>query len=88
MAKVEKTVVKPVSKVRLKVYSQTSATILRNDGLPRIDDKADKAVVWLAANGFKESDVELFGEKPANWDAVFSPAPVIEPAVIETAAVA
>lgn len=83
MAKAEKSEAKPTSKARLKVHSQTSATIFRNDGLPAITDKTEQTVTWLAANGFKVNEIELIGEKPSNWDAVFAPAiePVAEPVV-------
>ena len=62
-----------ITKARLRVHSQTSSTILRNDGLPSITDNTEKAVQWLAAQGFKSTDIEIIGEKPANWDAIFNP---------------
>jgi hypothetical protein len=62
-------------KVRLRVYGD-KATICR-DRLPFIEDKTDEAVKWLAAHGYKESEIEIIGDKPAIWDTVFSP-PVTE----------
>ena len=43
---------------------------------------------WLHAKGYKEADIEIIGEKPAIWDAIFSPpvvaqepvAPILAPA--------
>jgi ABC-type sugar transport system substrate-binding protein len=70
--------VKPVSKVRLRVHSQESATIIRNEGLPMITDRTEKTVTWLAANGFQAGEIEILGEKPSNWDEVFPPATVEE----------
>ena len=58
-----------------------------------ITDKTDKSVIWLAANGFTAEQIEIIGEKPANWDAVFNPpvvvaeAPAVETPVAETPAV-
>ena len=66
-------------KVRLRVHGAT-ATICR-DCLPFIDDKTDEAVTWLAAQGYKEAEIEIIGEKPASWDTVY-PQPVKEPAPI------
>jgi len=57
-------------KVRLRVQGENS-TIFR-DRMPFIDDKTNEAVKWLAANGYKESEIEIIGEKPAVWDTVFS----------------
>ena len=75
MAKKE-TVEKPGSKIRLRMYND-KAVIHRNGGLPSIEDKATEAVVWLERNGFKPEDIEVFGEKPANWDQVFAIAPAV-----------
>ena len=55
--------------------------IERDGGWPTITDKTEKAVVWLKANGYKVTDVELIGEKPVNWDTVWEIAPV-EPVVV------
>jgi hypothetical protein len=71
MAKEEKKE-KVASKIRLRVYEEKS-TIYRNDGMPSIDDKTDEAVKWLAAKGYKESDIEIIGEKPAIWATVYPP---------------
>ena len=72
MAK-EKEVVAPSKfKVKLKVHSQTSSTIIRPD-LPMITDKTVDAVKWLADKGYKEEEIEIAGEKPSNWDVVFKP---------------
>lgn len=68
-----KTVVEAKSdKIRLVVRSQDSATIYR-PGMPYIIDRTEKTVEWLAAKGYTPEDIVLEGEKPANWDAVFSP---------------
>ena len=71
MAKKEEKVAGPTSKARLRVHSQTLATILRNDGLPAITDRTEEAVKWLAAQGFKPAEIEILGDKPATWDMVF-----------------
>lgn len=76
----EKVVEKSTSKVRLHVYAQGHSKIIRNDKLPFIEDNTDRAVRWLAANGFKENEIEIIGEKPACWNTVFPPA-VVESAV-------
>jgi hypothetical protein len=81
----EKVVEKSTSKVRLHVDTRGHSTIIRNDGLPFIEDKTDRAVRWLAANGFKENEIEIIGEKPACWSTIFSP-PIVEPAVEAPAA--
>jgi len=65
--------VKASSKVRLRVHSSGTSTIYRNDGLPSIDDKTDKAIQWLFDKGYKAEEVEIIGEKPACWEAVFAP---------------
>jgi hypothetical protein len=80
MGKATKVPEKPTFKVRLRVDDRGHSTIIRNEGLPFIEDKTDKAVIWLAANGFKENEIEIIGKKPACWDAVFSP-PVVEATV-------
>ena len=71
----EKTVeVKSPYKVRLRIYGD-KATICR-DRLPFIEDKTDEAVKWLAAHDYKESEIEIIGEKPAIWGTVY-PSPVV-----------
>ena len=47
--------------------------IFRNNGMPFIIDKTDNAVTWLVTNGYKEKEIEIIGEKPVIWDALFSP---------------
>jgi len=79
MAKAKDVVaVKKTTTVSLHVGIHGSSTIVRSEGLPMIGDRTDKAVEWLAAQGFKPNDIELVGEKPANWDAVFEIAPPVE----------
>ena len=68
-------VVKKTYKVRFRVQGGT-ATIFR-DRMPYIEDKTDEAVKWLGANGYKESEIEIIGDKPAIWDTVY-PQPVKE----------
>jgi hypothetical protein len=67
---------KKVYKVRLRIFG-TKAVIFR-DLMPSIEDKTEEAVKWLAAHDYKESDIEIIGEKPAIWDTVY-PQPVKEP---------
>jgi len=55
--------------------------IERDGGWPTITDKTESAVEWLKAKGYKVTDVDLIGEKPANWDTVWEIAPV-EPVVV------
>jgi len=81
----EKEVIKPTSKARLRVYGEKSI-IYRNEGYPYIEDKSTESVVWLERNGYKPAEIEVIGDKPSNWDAVFNPAPVIPEVVAETAA--
>ena len=72
MAKAKDVVaVKKTTTVSLHVGRHGSSMIVRSEGLPMISDKTERAVEWLAAQGFKPKDIELVGEKPANWDAVF-----------------
>jgi len=59
-------------KVQIRVSSDGTSTVIRKE-LPFIVDKTDKSVAWLVAQGFKESEIEIIGEKPANWDALFNP---------------
>ena len=73
-----------VYKVRLRVHGAT-ATICR-DRLPFIDDKTDEAVTWLAAQGYKEAEIEIIGEKPAIWETIY-PQPVKEPEAVTVAPV-
>lgn len=69
----EKTVIETSKfKVQIRVSTDGTSTVIRRD-LPFIIDKTDKSVAWLVAHGFKESDIEIIGEKPANWDAIFNP---------------
>jgi len=77
MGKEKETVAPSKFKAQLRVHSQETSTVVRLNGMPMITDKTDKSVVWLAANGFKAEQIEIIGEKPANWDAVFNP-PVAE----------
>jgi len=80
MAKAKDVVaVKKTTTVSLHVGIHGSSTIVRSEGLPMIGDKTERAVEWLAAQGFKPNDIELVGEKPANWDAVFEIAPPAPP---------
>jgi hypothetical protein len=69
-AKVE--VAKSKFKVHLRSVSTSSAVIYR-DNLPDIIDNREAAVRWLAEKGFKAEEIEIIGEKPANWDVVFPP---------------
>lgn len=50
-----------------------SSIIYRNDGSPFIVEETGRAVKWLVDKGYKEKDIEIVGEKPAVWDAAFSP---------------
>jgi hypothetical protein len=69
----EKTVIENSKfKVQIRVSTDGTSTVIRRD-LPFIIDKTDKSVAWLVAQGFKESEIEIIGEKPANWDAIFNP---------------
>jgi hypothetical protein len=82
MAKKEEVVVKKTTKVTLETRTWGSSTIYRGAGLPAITDRTEKAVEWLKAQGYKPAEIELIGEKPANWDAVFDEnpvAPIAEP---------
>jgi hypothetical protein len=83
MAKKEEIVVKKTTKVTLETRTWGSAMIYR-ENLPTISDRTERAVEWLKAQGYKPVEIELIGEKPANWDAVFDEnpvAPVVVPAV-------
>lgn len=81
MSKV-KVEVKSDIKVTIKVHSQESATIYRGEGLPFITDKTVNSVTWLKDKGYEEKEIEIIGEKPATWDAIFNPPKAEEPAVI------
>lgn len=70
MAKVTAVAAESPFKVKLKVHSQESSTIIRKD-LPTITDRTINAVKWLSDKGFKASEIEIIGEKPATWDEVF-----------------
>jgi len=76
----DKVVVKAASKIRLRVYGE-KAVIYRNDGYPSIEDRTTESVLWLERNGYKPEEIEIIGEKPSNWDAVFNPTPVAVEAV-------
>lgn len=76
MAKKEEVVVKKTTKVTLETRTWGSSTIHRGGGLPMISDRTEAAVEWLKAQGYKPAEIELIGEKPANWDAVFDENPV------------
>jgi hypothetical protein len=87
MNKLTKLEEKPATtfKISLQIYSGGSSMIFdRKDGLPFIIDKTDNAVRWLIANGYKEKDIKIIGEKPAIWDELFSP-PIlpVEPTLVE-----
>lgn len=56
--------------------------IERDGGWPTITDKTSHAVEWLKAHGYKVTDIELIGEKPANWDTVWEIAPVVPVEVV------
>ena len=60
---------KKTYKVRFKIFG-TKATIYR-DCMPYIEDRTDDAVKWLADHGYKESDIEIVGKKPAIWDTFY-----------------
>ena len=64
-------------KAQICVAVDGTSTIFRPN-LPFIVDKTEASVTWLKQNGFKESEIEIVGEKLANWDAVFNPAKKIE----------
>jgi hypothetical protein len=85
MAKKDEVIAKKTTKVSLYVGPSGTSTIVRSDGMPQIIDKTEKNVEWLAAKGFKPVDIELVGEKPANWDTVFEIAPVVDPVVVPAA---
>ena len=63
-------------KAHLRTVSCSSAIIYR-DNMPDIIDNKEAAVRWLAEKGFKAEEIEVMGEKPANWDTVFSPSVVL-----------
>ena len=54
--------------------------IAREGGWPTIVDRSEHAVEWLKAHGYKVTDIEIVGQKPANFDTVFEIAP---PASVE-----
>jgi hypothetical protein len=64
-------------KIRFQVNAGGSSIIYRNDGLPFIIDKTNNAIKWIADKGYKEKEIEIIGEKPAEWDAIFSPPPPV-----------
>jgi hypothetical protein len=76
MAKKDEVVVKKTTKVTLEVKSHGKSTIYREGGLPWLIDRTEKSVEWLKAQGYKPAEIELVGEKPSNWDAVFDENPV------------
>lgn len=73
MGKETKSSEKSTFKVKLRVDPRGYSTIIRNGGLPFIDDKTEKAVSWLALKGFKENEIEIIGEKPACWKSIYQP---------------
>jgi hypothetical protein len=72
-----KEVIAPVKKtttvsLTTKVSGRPGISIIeRGNKLPDIYDKTPNAVEWLKANGYAVKDIELIGDKPANWDSVF-----------------
>jgi len=82
MAKTE-TIQKPISKVRIRIHTDGKSTIYRNEGLPSIDDKTDNAIQWLFDKGFKSEEVEIFGQKPENWNSIFGIKSPVEQVVVE-----
>lgn len=85
MAKKEEAPVKKTTTVTLQVGAAGMSIIERGNGLPFISDRTEKAVEWLKAKGYKVTDIELIGAKPANWDTVFEIAPAV-PTVVDVAA--
>ena len=68
MAKVE-TASKKTTKITIK-FQGLSSTIFR-DNLPSISDTTEKSIEWLAEKGYKESEIEIKGEKPKCWNNYF-----------------
>jgi len=78
MATKAETVEKKTTKVSLYVGTYGSSTIVREDRMPQIMDKTEKTVEWLKAKGYEVKDIELIGDKPANWNSVFEIEPSTE----------
>ena len=78
MAKKSEETVKKTTKVRIE-FRGDSAVIHRGEGLPAIWDKTENSVAWLKDIGYKPEEVEIVGDKPQCWDAIFSPP--VEPIV-------
>jgi hypothetical protein len=76
MAKKVEETVKKTTKVQIE-FCGGSAIVHRGEG-PSIWDKTENSITWIKDKGYKPEDVEIIGDKPPCWDAIFSPP---EPAV-------
>ena len=70
---IEKEIKKNVKKISFHVKSDSSIIYRNNTELPFLIDKTENSIKWLVENGFKQEDIEIVGEKPPMWDAIFSP---------------
>jgi hypothetical protein len=73
---------KPKTQIRFRENAGGTSTIHRNDGLPSIDDKTENSIKWVQAQGYKPTDIEFIGQKPATWDAIMDPpkaAEIVDP---------
>jgi hypothetical protein len=71
----EKTIVQKKYKISFQSYPDGTSMITRKD-LPSLIDKTEKSVQWVMDHGFKETEIEFIGEKPAS----LFPVPVVVPA--------
>ena len=75
----EKTIVKKKGNISFRSYPDGTSMITRND-LPSLIDTTEKSVQWVMDHGFKETEIEFIGEKPASLFPVAVVVPAPEPA--------
>jgi hypothetical protein len=71
--------VKKEYKIRVRFDGSRTATIYY-PGMPFVIDIVDNVLNKISS--YKEDDIEVIGEKPANWETWF-PAPIQETPVVE-----
>jgi hypothetical protein len=77
----DKTIVQKKYTIVFQSYPDGTSMITRKD-MPSLIDKTEKSVRWVMDHGFKETEVEIIGEKPASLFSASASEPMPEPVTI------